>query len=57
MLRSLLLSRVCQVPPLLDRRGVMLLGSVGAGQRPAESGEFAGDGDGDDCAALAALLG
>jgi len=31
MIRSLMLSRVCQVPPLLDRRGVMGGGSVGAG--------------------------
>jgi len=30
-------------------------GSVGAGERPAEPGELAGDRDGDDRAALAAL--
>ena len=31
-------------------------GLLGAGERPAEAGEFAGDGDRDDRATLAALL-
>jgi hypothetical protein len=54
-----MLSRVCRVPPLLDRRGVIepLGGLVGAGECPAEPGELAGDGDRDDRAALAALIG
>jgi hypothetical protein len=34
---------------------VVLGRSVGAGDRPAEAGQFAGDGDGDDRAAFAAL--
>ena len=40
----------------LNRRGAGpgLVGPV-AGDRPAEAGEFAGDGDGDDRASLAAL--
>jgi hypothetical protein len=41
MLRSLLLSRVCQVPPLLDRRGVMVRrdqsARASAQQNPASS--------------------
>src|SRR3954470_22026985 len=56
--RSRMLSRVCQVPPppqpTWRQRG---RGSVGVGDCPAEAGEFAGDGDGDDRAALAALVG
>lgn len=55
--RSRMLSRVCQVPPLLDRRGVDRAGLVGVSDRPAESGEFSGDGYRDDRASLAALVG
>ncbi len=51
-----MLSRVCQVRPLLDRRGVRGRGSVHAGERPAEPGELAGDDDRDDRAALRALI-
>src|ERR1035438_8170608 len=54
--RSRMLSRVCQVPPLLDRRGVTGGRSVSAGERPAEAGELAGDGDRDDRAPLPALI-
>ena len=39
----------------LDQR-VLWRGSVGGGDRPAEAGELARGGDGDDRAALAALL-
>jgi hypothetical protein len=39
---------------LLNRRGARL-DSVGAGDGPAEAGQLAGDGDGDDRAALGAL--
>jgi hypothetical protein len=33
----------------------MVVGSVGVGERPAEAGEFAGDGNGNDRFAFAAL--
>src|SRR5450631_509451 len=51
-----MLSRGARGPcRLFSRRGAWGWVSVGVGERPAETGELAGDGHGDDRAALPAL--
>ncbi len=57
MLRSLMLSRVGGFPPSSSTDAALGVGLVGVSECPAEPGEFAGDGDRDDRAALAAVLG